>query len=58
VKREIVDEPEIDAFARERGNPNNEDHDSIGEPEPFHWIGGAELTQMKPRNKQMVVDKI
>ncbi len=26
MKREIVDEPEIDAFARERGSPNNEGH--------------------------------
>jgi len=56
MKREIVDEQAIETFARERGKPT--DRDSIAEPEPFHWIGGEELTQMKPRPKQMIVDKI
>jgi RecA-family ATPase len=54
MKREIVDEQGIEDFARECGA----DHDSIAEPQPFHWIGGEELTQMKPRPKQMVVDRI
>jgi RecA-family ATPase len=52
MKREIVNEQEIDAFALERGESKNTD------PEPFHWIGGEELTQMKPRPKRMVVDRI
>jgi hypothetical protein len=56
VKREIVSEPEIDAFAREA--IGEESHGSVVEPEPFVWIGGAELTQMKPREKQMVVERI
>lgn len=58
MKREIVVEPEIDAFARERIAGKDDNHGSGAEPEPFVWIGGAELTQMKPRNKQMVVDRI
>src|SRR5579864_5262922 len=56
MKREIVDEQGIEEFAREHGNPNA--GESLPEPKPFHWIGGEELTQMKPRLKQMVVDKI
>ncbi len=58
MKREIVAELEIDAFARESIDGNYDNHGSVVGPEPFVWIGGAELTQMKPRNKQMVVDKI
>jgi RecA-family ATPase len=58
VTREIVAEPEIDAFAREHVGDKIDGHDPIAEPPPFVWIGGTELTQMKPRNKQMVVDKI
>lgn len=57
MKREIVAEPEIDAFARETMGDKHDNHGSA-EPEPFRWIGGTELTQMKPRSKQMVVDKI
>ena len=55
MKREIVDEQGIDEFARERGNPTG---DSPPEPKPFHWIGGNELSEMKPRAKRMIVDKI
>lgn len=58
MKREIVAEPEIDAFAREPVGDKSDSHDSIAEPPPFVWIGGTELMQMKPRNKQMVVDRI
>jgi hypothetical protein len=56
MKREIVDEQEINAFALDRGETKGQD--LIETPEPFHWIGGEELTQMKPRPKLMVVDKI
>ena len=57
MKHEIVAEPEIDAFAR-KAIDGNDNHGSVVEPEPFVWIGGAELTQMKPRKKQMVVEQI
>lgn len=54
MKREILAEEDIDAFASE----TSESDDSIAEPAPLLWIGGAELTTMEPRRKQMVVDRI
>lgn len=57
MKREIEAAQEIDAFARERIDCSG-NGESIAEPAPFKWIGGNELTQMTPRRKQMVVDKI
>lgn len=48
---------DIDAFAREsRGGEL--DTNSVTDPEPLIWIGGAELAEVKPRRKQMVVDRI
>ncbi len=58
MKREIVSEPQIDTFAQESVGDNDDTHNSTAEPEPFVWIGGTELTEMEPRNKQMVVDKV
>ena len=58
MKREIIAEADIDAFASDVMKNGSRDKDSISEPEEFTWIGGEELTQMAPRRKQMVVDKI
>ncbi len=53
MKREIVAEADIEAFARATADHGPEPTD----PEPLVWIGGAELSQITPRCKQMVVDK-
>src|SRR5215469_4678881 len=57
MKREIVVEADIDAF-RNESISGEAGSDAVSAPEPLVWIGGEELTQMKPRIKQMVVDKI
>jgi hypothetical protein len=54
MKREIVVETDIDEFANERG----QDDAPAGDPVPLRWIGGVELSQIRPRSKEMVVDKI
>ena len=57
MKREIVEVTDIDAFARQpRGG--EVDTNSATDLEPLIWIGGAELAEVKPRRKQMVVDRI
>lgn len=58
MKHEILGAPEIDAFARARAQGQGDTSEGQLEPEPFDWIGGGELTQMKPRKKQMVVERI
>lgn len=57
MKREIVAESDIDAFANETAGKNGATA-SLVDPQPLIWIGGAELAEVKPRCKQMVVDKI
>jgi len=49
MKREIMAEADIDAFASEAMNNVGRDKDSISDPEGFTWIGGEELTKMAPR---------
>ena|SRR5215469_5643552 len=57
MKREIVGVADIDAFAS-ASMANGADKNSIADPDPLVWIAGSQLTQMEPRRKQMVVDKI
>jgi RecA-family ATPase len=57
MKREIVDEADIDAFTTESVD-RGADTNSVADPEPLTWIGGAELAAVRPRRKQMVVDRI
>jgi RecA-family ATPase len=58
MKREIVNESEIDNFVSDFADAGNKQSGQIKEPQPFTWIGGKQLAQMVPRSKQMVVDKI
>ena len=58
MKREIVAEEDIDAFASEHLGGDGNAVDSVADAKPLVWIGGEELTQMEPRKKQMVVDRI
>jgi len=55
MKREIIDERDIDAFA---GDSVDRPANSSAEPEPFAWIGGGELTKMESKRKPMIVDKM
>jgi hypothetical protein len=55
MKREIAAEADIEAFASETAA---EGIASVSDPEPLVWIGGAQLMQIEPRRKQMIVDKI
>jgi AAA domain len=57
MKREILGVDDIEEFVGEATKMKGSGQ-SLAEPEPFVWIGGPQLTQMQPRCKQMVVDKI
>jgi RecA-family ATPase len=58
MKREIIDEKDIDAFASDSADSSDGPSNSSTGPEPFVWIGGGELTKMEAKRKPMVVDKI
>jgi hypothetical protein len=57
VKREIIAEEDIDAFANEHLAVKENIGDSAANAKPLVWIGGEELTQMEHGRSKWLLTK-